>query len=281
MSNEETSRRSTRSTAVPMALLLLMLLVMPIFAITHGEADGSDHPFVGSMVFKLPDGQGGYELYQMCSGTLIADDVFLTAAHCTYGNDALLADYPGSEIVVTFDPTISSSGTFYSGQAISHPDFAVKGGGSNPADVAVILLDQSPGITPASLPPAGMLDELERQHLLKETRFTTVGYGVIRDSNKRGFQGIRDNLDRNRVDQGFHALTKVWLKLPMTPSNGSGGTCYGDSGGPHFIHLNGEETTIVASLTVTGDAPCKASDVTYRVDTAYVRDFLSAFVDLS
>jgi hypothetical protein len=66
----------------------------------------------------------------------------------------------------------------------------------------------------------------------------------------------------------------------MTQSTGNGGTCYGDSGGPHFIHLDGEETTIVVSLTVTGDTQCKALDKTYRTDTASAREFLAEWVDL-
>ena len=66
----------------------------------------------------------------------------------------------------------------------------------------------------------------------------------------------------------------------MTQATGNGGTCYGDSGGPHFIHLNGEETNIVVSITVGGDAPCKASDKTYRMDTQSARDFLGEYVAL-
>jgi hypothetical protein len=84
-----------------------------------------------------------------------------------------------------------------------------------------------------------MLDELKANHVLKDTRFTAVGYGTVRDTNRTGFQALLDNLDRNRVEQGFDSLTKAWLTLPMTLSTGDGGTCYGDSGGPHFIHLDG------------------------------------------
>ncbi len=144
----------------------------------------------------------------------------------------------------------------------------------------MIVLDDAPGITPAELPTAGLLDELMSDHILKETRFTAVGYGTVRETNRTGFQGILDNLDRNRVEQGFHSLTKAWLTMPMTISNGNGGTCYGDSGGPHFIHLNGVETDVVASITVTGDSPCKATDKTYRMDTGAARNFLGNFVTL-
>ena len=49
---------------------------------------------------------------------------------------------------------------------------------------------------------------------------------------------------------------------------------------PHFIHLNGDEPDIVVSTTVTGDAPCQASDVTHRTDRASARTFLAPYVVL-
>ena len=68
--------------------------------------------------------------------------------------------------------------------------------------------------------------------------------------------------------------------LSMNLSTGNGGTCYGDSGGPHFIHLNGEETDIVVAVTVTGDANCLATDKDYRTDTPQAREFCPQFVTL-
>jgi len=257
-------------------LALLFIFVLPALAITYGEPDGNVHPFVGSMVLSVP-GEG---LFQWCSGTLISENVFLTASHCTAPVDATLASIPGAEMLVTFDPTIDESSTFYTGTWYTNPNYLAGNGASDTGDVAVIVLDESPGITPASLPTAGLLDELQASHILKDTRFTAVGYGTIRETNRTGFQGILDNVDRNRVEQGFLSLTKAWLKLSMNLSTGNGGTCYGDSGGPHFIHLDGVETDIIASITVTGDAPCKATDKTYRMDTESARSFLENFVDL-
>jgi hypothetical protein len=186
-------------------------------------------------------------------------------------------------LLVTFDPTIAEGGTFYTGTWYTNPNYnggSGQGGASDTGDVAVIVLDESPGITPASLPTAGLLDELRASHILKHTRFTAVGYGTIREVNTTGFAGILDNVDRNKVEQGFLSLTGAWITLSMNLSTGSGGTCYGDSGGPHFIHLDGVETDIVAALTVTGDAPCVATDKDYRMDTASARDFLADFVTL-
>lgn len=265
-----------RILTIAAVIALVLILALPASAITFGEPDGNAHPFVGSMVLRIP-GEG---LFQWCSGTLISTNVFLTASHCTAPVDSYLEANPGAEMLVTFDPTISESGTFYTGVWYTNPDYLSSNDAADTGDVGVIVLDQSPPITPAALPTAGLLDELKARHVLKDTLFTAVGYGTVRNTIRTGFAGLLDNLDRNRVDQEFLSLTNAWLTLSMNSATDNGGTCYGDSGGPHFIHLNGVETNIVASVTVTGDAPCVATDKTYRTDTAAAREFLSQFVTL-
>ena len=99
-----------------------MALVTSALAFTNGEPDGNAHPFVGSLVVKFPDGG----LIQWCSGTLISERVFLTASHCTAPLDRFLAANPGSQALVTFDPTISVAGTSYSG--VWHTGFVQKEG---------------------------------------------------------------------------------------------------------------------------------------------------------
>jgi secreted trypsin-like serine protease len=64
----------------------------------------------------------------------------------------------------------------------------------------------------------------------------------------------------------------------MNEATGDAGTCFGDSGGPHF--LGGMTSNLLVSITVTGDRWCKATDTTYRVDTDSARDFLEDFVTL-
>jgi hypothetical protein len=277
-------RRRVQALSLALALQMVVVLSGPVSAITFGEPDGNGHPNVGSMVVNVPE--LGVELLQWCTGTLISATVFLTASHCTDFLEEVAPAFPLMEVLVTFDPTITAGGTFYTGELHTNPNynrFQGQYGMSDPGDIAVIVLDQPPaGITPASLPTAGLLDQLSRSHVLQHTLFTAVGYGTVRNTMTGGFDTIEENLDRNRVDQSFFSLTKSWLTLSMvnTPGLPGGGTCYGDSGGPHFIHLDGRETNIVASITVTGDTPCKATDKTYRTDTAAARNFLSNFVTL-
>ncbi|MBA2274732.1 MAG: hypothetical protein H0W21_12660 [Actinobacteria bacterium] len=74
------------------------------------------------------------------------------------------------------------------------------------------------------------------------------------------------------------SLQDAWLVSSMQPSTGDGGTCYGDSGGPHF--LGGAKSNLIVSTTVTGDEMCRATDKTYRLDTRSARAFLDNFVAL-
>lgn len=260
-----------------LVVALLFVAYTPAKAITYGVPDGNDHPYVGSMVLQHADGS----LHQWCSGTLIAPKVFMTASHCTIDMDSYLAERPGSAMLVTFDPVISTDSTFYSGQMITNPAYITATGYDDPGDVAVILLTVAPeGITPAQLPSAWLLEQLKDDHTLDNTLFTAVGYGTVRVTNRTAQQGFLDNNARNRVDQSFLSLTNAWVTFSMNLATGNGGTCYGDSGGPHFIHKNGVETNIVVAVTVSGDAVCKATDKDYRVDTVSARSFLGKYVTL-
>lgn len=149
-------------------------------------------------------------------------------------------------------------------------------------DVAIIVLDDDPGNRAGQLGEAGLLGQLKADRVLKGTRFTAVGYGTVRVSMTQAFDGILDNLDRRRAEQGFNSLTNAWLKLPTvnTPGNVNAEHATATPADPHFTHLNGVESDIVASITVTGDAQCKATDVTYRMDTSSARGFLDAYVKL-
>jgi hypothetical protein len=106
-----------------------------------------------------------------------------------------------------------------------------------------------------------------------------VGYGTEEALNGGGGKPTHPGGGvRMKAPLGFNALTKSWVKLAMNESRGFGGACYGDSGGPNFVTINGQR--ILAATTVTGDAQCYATNVAYRMDTPTARTFLRDYVTL-
>jgi hypothetical protein len=244
------------------ALCAALVLAAPAGAITYGTPDGNRHPQVGALLAPVAYSDG---TWAACSGTLISPTVFLTAAHC---------DLDVSRVAVTFDSSYDpATGTTYWGTWHADPNYTQAQ--SDPHDIAVVVLDQPvPGITPARLPAAGSLGGLP-----VGTGFTSVGYGAQSVSIDHGPSFHYADV-RYVATGGLLAVNPSWLRISMNPARGDGGTCYGDSGGPNFLGAGESETNIVAAITITGDAMCRATNVDYRLDTVSARAFLGQYVTL-
>jgi V8-like Glu-specific endopeptidase len=238
------------------AVLALLSLASPAAAVTNGSPDGTGHPNVGGLVADHAYSDGTW-IY--CSGTLIAPKVFLTAAHCAEGD----------RVEVTFSSAYQDGDKVYAGTW--HADPLYNGAQSDPHDIAVVVLDSAPKITPARLPAAGSLSQLPGDQQL-----TSVGYGAYEVTNSPGgHQYLYDDV-RTVATGTLSAVNPAWLRVSMNPATGDGGTCYGDSGGPNFLG----SSNVVAATTITGDAVCRATNVDYRLDTPSARAFLADYVTL-
>jgi len=266
-----------------LALLFAMVSIAVLFtplkvkAITYGFVDSNNtYSNAGAFIVKSPSGA----IFPICSGTLITADVFLTASHCTQYFTSTLAP-AGYTAYVSFDKSIpfgsltSSKTKLLAVQyVVTNPNYNQSQ--SDSGDIGVLVLQSNvKGLTPASLPSCGLLDQLAAQNGLKDAVFTNAGYGL---QNRVVGGGVPYFQDLNPIPRmysfsSFNSLNGGYIRLSQNPSTGNGGTCFGDSGGPNFITVNGQ--LILSSITITGDSVCRSTNVDYRLDTASAQAFLA------
>jgi secreted trypsin-like serine protease len=238
---------------------LLLILPSPAIAITDGAPDtGNRYPFVGLLAFRDADG----EYMHRCSGTLLTPTIVLTASHCTDGTSIVHA-YFSFQVPDDFrENPVGVLGTPHTNPLYNPRTLA------NDASVVELSSPVSLATYPV-LAPEGLLSELKRSHEIQDDVFVNVGYGVL---NGWPPPILEDNEDRWFSTSPFGGLTRNNLHLQGNHrATGLGGTCFGDSGGPHFW----EDTLTIVSVTSWGDAICHSNDMTQRTDIPSVLDWLS------
>lgn len=266
--------------------LVVGLAALPGGAIINGRPDGGGHPNVGLLAFD-PDGEGPVPPFILCTGSVLADDAFLTAAHC------ITAPFvpPGSQWVVSlqaggpgdtvyepgfipedFPLAVTAPAVRSIGVAV-HPKFDPR---TRKNDVAVVRFPAGTfaGVDPVVLPGLRQLDRLLARNRLDGRELTLVGYGadlVVDEDQTRLFApGYR------QVGAApFEGLTGHSLLLRGTDE---GGLCVGDSGSPQLLVLHDAELAVsVQSRGVCGGGAGFEPGVSrsQRLDTPAVQRFLA------
>ncbi|WP_020388451.1 trypsin-like serine protease [Kribbella catacumbae] len=270
---------------IALALGLATLPLLSATAITGGEPDGNRHPNVGLILFYQPDGRF------RCTATLVSPTVLVTAAHCTLGTkgktlvtfDSVIAEQPPSPFPVAADPAAGytqaelEKAGYKSGTAHSHPAYSDFTDLDNWNDVGVIVLDRPvTTIAPAKIAPANYLNAYQ-QPKLNSTIFTSVGYGTeVRkaDSGPQKPTPMSYPLIRRLAEEPGQKLTPQILQVNGNEhdNRGTGGTCFGDSGGPTY---HGGYVVTVTSYGYT--ANCRYLDGLQRIDIPVVQNWLKTF----
>ena len=248
-----------------------LLAVGPASAITNGELDGSGHPYVGLLIFDV----GGGPAWR-CSGTLLSPTIMLTAGHCTDGATGGRVWFDDNEIDIRAKgyPFGGSGAIEFKAIHIS-PNY-------NPLafflnDIGIVELD-IPVVTAnvGGLPAAGQLNSMAKRRGKSDQTFTAVGYGL------QQINPVFVQADLNRMAARPHLIQ---INVPgftgdfsmlLSNNHSTGGTCFGDSGGPNFI---GESNVIggVTSFGINGN--CAGTGGVYRLDRQHDLDWIDSILN--
>jgi hypothetical protein len=257
-------------------------------AITDGQPDGNGHPYVGLMVAQDSHGNPLWR----CSGTLLSPTVYLTAGHCTEAPAAHAEIWFASHIDTDLHYVAKAAGgtgcdnvavTGYpchgdvGGTTNTHPDydpnrFFVR-------DLGVVALSSS---HPSSngvygvLPEENQLDALKTQRGKQDVTFTAVGYGL--QASFPTAAAWKNQADKTRM-VAHPKLNQINtpgftgdFSLLLSNNTSTGGTCFGDSGGPNFIG----DSNVLAGVTSYGlNGNCAGTGGVYRLDRSWNLDWLS------
>ncbi|MCA9668601.1 MAG: S1 family peptidase, partial [Myxococcales bacterium] len=160
-----------------------------------------------------------------CTATLIGQRTVLTAGHCIHTTS------------VRFTLT---QGSFNSSQIVVHPTY----GGGNQDDLAVVILSRAPqGVSPTPLNTA-------RPNLGQ--RVVLVGFGRTGETNN----------DYGQKRTGTNTVSQVTAET--FSFSGPSNICNGDSGGPSFVTVNGQDRIAGVHSTKWGVCGNRGTDM--RVD---------------
>lgn len=251
-------------------------------ALSNSSID-TTHLSVGTLVFRnLPSPlPWGGTLVSDCSGILIAPQVFLTAGHCTAGFQAYLDLGRVQAVYVTFDTQLTQTSSLVDIVGlVTDPDYLNPNVASVANDLGVVLLASPVSLPPAALPTA---DLLKSQHLKPGTPVTAVGYGLqsndVHGYHSPGYTLTDDGGIRSSGILAYRALTPDFIHVTMLANQGNDNFCYGDSGGPDFVQINGREQLVAINARVFS-ATCEEMAWLQRLDTPQARAFLGQYVTL-
>lgn len=189
----------------------------------------------------------------LCTGTLVAPDVVLTAAHCV-----VLAGSTPPDFTLALDATTAPASEIYAGaSAHAHPDYNLlamsQGLGVNYDVGLVILAEPVTGVAPALLPTPDAVAGT----VTPGTFVDIVGYGVTEPTGLFP-TGVKHEARTEVLELGSHELL---LSKAGQPQN-----CRGDSGGPAFADL-GSGVRLVGIVSRGEGGILDACDAGHGIDT--------------
>lgn len=244
--------------------------------IIGGTTDTGDDA-VALIVFQDPsNAQNTY----VCTGTLIAQNVLLTAGHCgvtdetcnSPGGPSTCHANPASgyEVLGGTNPVDSATWqttnpTWYASVSSvhPHPGYGSDSTGAPVNDVSVMILGSIHVLSGSAPAPMPWLSSPNNAAYATGTHFRAAGYGITSGTTQAGVGTKR------KVTLTIAAHNTMEFSFGSSTAN----TCSGDSGGPAIASINGVDTLI--GTTSYGDQNCTQIGVDMRVDA--LANFIAPF----
>lgn len=182
---------------------------------------GGDKVQAGSTISRSTVGLYDSKSQALCTGTLIADRLVLTAAHCVTPNSDSMIVYFGRDFT-SMDKSLVRPVV----KSIVHPNY-----NSNREDMHDLALIRFSGSLPSGFAPAPLLTDLSS--VKKGTRVIVAGYGLNWAWGIKRGSGILRTTDL-KVAKPLYGRTELMLDQSIRK-----GICSGDSGGPAYLEING------------------------------------------
>jgi hypothetical protein len=305
-------------TRLPLVIALVAILGLafagPVAAIRFGNPDNGEHPYVGELLFYVPDvpssrftDPGGWFT---CSGTLLDSTHVVTAGHCTFGvgHDSVSTTHDGADTTAAeggvggndiwisfaeapnFDilppsstfttqaaryqawsSALNGSSEWHRGVATPHPLYDDNLFFAH--DAGIVTLSSPVSMSKdGDIAPLNWLNRYASQPK-SDHRFETVGYGLELVQGKKEFGGDT----RMQAHPMLISLNSKPANSYMVLSDNAstGGTCFGDSGGPTFD--NTSSNVVVAVTSWAQNTNCAGKGGVYRLDQPDDLAFLAGF----
>jgi hypothetical protein len=205
-------------------------------------------PNVVALVMTGPNGQS------LCTGTLVAPNVVVTAAHCVLPEEVGVATQAevtaGTRVLFDRASLNAGGGTIVAAAStLPQPAFDINNLGQH--DIGIVVLSQR--VT--SRAPAPIVRDAAQ--VRPGALVTLVGYGISRinaDGTADNTSAGTENVLENKGTVPCASIGGSDANLICFDQSDGKGSCNGDSGGPAFSVTGGTNT--VAGVTSFGDQNC-------------------------